>query len=419
MNNPITNRSRKQTIGFFVLVLTLSALVLAVPVARAQGVIYGDTIAEGDVVENDLILSGDDVLMSGTVQGDVLAVGNEVQVNGTVEGSLVALAQRVTINGVVQGSVYVAGVVVNMGPQGAVERNLYTASLQLEMQDGSSVGRDVYAFSPGGATLQAEVGRNFVGMIGPVELIRWLIDWIEEIAGVDVFSPLLPESTSGIPATVLHSGLMPPLAELLQQGGQINWPTVGDWLLERLREFLTLLALGGLLIWLFNRRVTQATRQIRLQPLSAAGWGLMVILAGSVLLGLLSIAVVLVSLFFFGLTLNALGSIVLWVGLGLVTAAWAAFFVLVSYVTKVIAAVWLGQLILERLAPVQAHSRVWPLVLGVFVYVLLRSIPFLGWLVGVVATLVGMGAMWLVLRQGPSMDTEPVETELEVVAAEA
>jgi cytoskeletal protein CcmA (bactofilin family) len=423
LNNTTPKHSRKQKIGFFVVFLTLGALLLLVPAARAQGIIYGDTITAGETVENDLILSGDTVRMNGTVQGDMLAVGNTVEVNGTVEGSLVALAQQVIINGEVQGSAYVAGVVVTLGPEGATGRNLYAASLQLEMQTGSVVGRDVYAFSPGGATLQAAVGRNFVGMIGPVEFIRLLVEWIEDLAGVDIFAPLLPDTTSANPFPAVQSGLVPPLTGLLQQDAQVDWPAVGDWLLDRLREFLTLLALGGLLSWLFPRQMERATRQIRATPLSAAGWGLMVILAGSVLLGLFSMAVVLISMLFFGLTLNALGSVVLGLGLGVLVVILAAFIVLVSYVTKIIAAALIGQLILERLAPVQAYTRLWPLLLGVFLYVLLRSIPFVGWLVGVVATLIGMGAMWLVYRNSQTVNAEAevdvVDVDVEVLPAEA
>jgi hypothetical protein len=44
--------------------------------------------------------------------------------------------------------------------------------------------------------------------------------------------------------------------------------------------------------------------------------------------------------------------------------------------------------------------------LGVVLYVLLRSIPVLGWLIGLLVTFVGLGAMWLLLREARSA-TEP------------
>lgn len=410
MNTPSTSSSRKQIIGFTVLVITLSAVLLFVPVARAQGIIYGESIPANETVENDLILSGDAVTMDGTVEGDMLAIGNSVEVNGTVEGSLLVVGQDVVINGEVQGSVYMAGLLVTLGPEGDINRNMYSASLQLEMQEGSAVGRDVFAFSPGGAVLRADVGREFVGMIGPVELIRWFIDWLEQVTGVDIFAPLLPESRSAASLAPLQASLVPPMGDLLQVDGQINWSAIGNWLLDRLREIITLLAIGALLQWLLFPQIEAATRHIRIQPLSAAGWGLMVILTGTVVLNLFLISFVLLALFFFGLTLDALGSMVLGVGIGLMAIATAAFIIVISYVTKVIAAILLGRLILERPVPEQAHTRIWPLLVGVVVYVLLRSIPFVGWLVGVIATLLGMGAIWLTYKQGqPAVaETEPM-----------
>jgi len=37
----------------------------------------------------------------------------------------------------------------------------------------------------------------------------------------------------------------------------------------------------------------------------------------------------------------------------------------------------------------------WALVIGVLIYVLVSSIPIIGLLIGLAATLIGVGAMWL------------------------
>jgi Flp pilus assembly protein TadB len=41
----------------------------------------------------------------------------------------------------------------------------------------------------------------------------------------------------------------------------------------------------------------------------------------------------------------------------------------------------------------------WPLVLGIFLLALAVSIPFLGLLVSIVATVFGLGALWLLARE--------------------
>jgi len=77
----------------------------------------------------------------------------------------------------------------------------------------------------------------------------------------------------------------------------------------------------------------------------------------------------------------------------------AIFVLLISYGSKLVVAFWGGKWILSKLAPQAAESKIWPLVLGVVLYVLLRAIPVLGWVIGVIVTLLGLGAMWLVFRE--------------------
>jgi hypothetical protein len=77
----------------------------------------------------------------------------------------------------------------------------------------------------------------------------------------------------------------------------------------------------------------------------------------------------------------------------------------------VIVAYLVGQLILERVAPRAAGQRLWSLLVGLVLYVLLASIPGLGWVIVVLVTALGLGATWLLYRERgePPMILEPVE----------
>lgn len=411
----------------FVLIVSLAF----VPSAYAQEIVYGDTVPAGQVVQNDIILTGNVVQMDGTVEGDLLALGTTIEINGEVQGSLIAIGQNITINGEIDGSVYTAGGEITIGSEAYLARNLYLLSLQLNMEAGSQVARDVYAVSPGGATLEAQIGREVVGVFGPVELIRALLVWIQEISGSEFFQNLLDflPQQSATPGgqntnTLVMAGIMPFSADILQQGAGLDSQAILDWLLVILRHLITLLAIGGLAMWLLPKWMFRSTNQIRIHPWSALGWGLIVVLIGYLLLGLVSIGVILISAFFFAVTLSSLGSIVLSGGLAAVMMAGTFFSLLVTYVSKVIFVVFVGEFILVRFRADAASSRVWPLLLGATIYVLLRAIPFLGWVIGVVATLIGVGAMWLVFqahRQGAEYESEPGElieaetTDVEVV----
>jgi hypothetical protein len=52
--------------------------------------------------------------------------------------------------------------------------------------------------------------------------------------------------------------------------------------------------------------------------------------------------------------------------------------------------------LLEKSLPQWNRYKIIPLFLGVLVFVLLRSIPWLGLLVSIMVTLIGLGAIWLV-----------------------
>lgn len=134
------------------------------------------------------------------------------------------------------------------------------------------------------------------------------------------------------------------------------------------------------------------------ETLSAAGWGLVTILivySGAVL----AAGLVLSGAVFFGvITLGGLAKTILAVGFSSLGLSLAIFGLLVTYLSKLVVCFITGKLILEKTAPEAAETLAWPLVLGIIIYILLRAVPFFGWWVGILVTLVGTGAVWLVLR---------------------
>ena len=83
------------------------------------------------------------------------------------------------------------------------------------------------------------------------------------------------------------------------------------------------------------------------------------------------------------------------VGYSSLSLIFTVFMLMISYGSKLVVAYLAGKLTLARLAPQYAEHRVWPMLLGVIIYVSLRSIPLLGWFLGVIVTLAGLGASGL------------------------
>ena len=390
--------------------------------ARAYGIIAGDTIPAGEVIDNDAVVTGADVVVDGTVNGDVLAVGDTVTINGAVKGSLVAVGLRVVINGEVDGTVYTAAQTLELRPSASLSRNIYFAGFRLITRPGSRVERDLVAGSIG-ADLFGEVGRDMKAVIGLVELVRKLgesMDWqwgMFRLRSSSVNEPVSPASqepvvtTSGGMLMVIRPVEQRDVSRAASTSGSLYQPqgqaeaeahapdsqrdVVREQIRARLEEFVTLLIIGVLAVWLIPSVLDRWVGQVRATPLPAAGYGLVAYVTGFTGTSLVAALILVTGLWLGFVTLWKLAFLFWGLGYSSLVLAFSAFALVVFYGSKVIVADLAGTLILERLAPRAAKYKLLPLVLGLVLYVLLRSIPALGWVIGVIVTLLGLGAVWL------------------------
>ena len=419
--------------------------------ASAFEFIEDGDLPAGEVIDDDLFIVGENIVIDGTVNGDLFAFGGTVVINGVVNGSLVTGAQTVTIYGEVAGSVYSGANGATLGSSAAIGRNMYFGGFALETKAGSTIARDLVV---GGyqAVLAGEIGRDLVVGADALEIsgviggdVKADIGSAEEDMGPMPFQFFMPP---GAPP-MIEPGIR--IAEDAEIGGTVAYTSpsdqassieavpaggvvfstpvpveikgtpseeigpvrpvleVGRWFLQRLRELLTLLALGTLVLWLlpdlFDKVIAKATSE----PLPSSGWGLLTMIVGYVGAVIVAGIILALGIFFGVLTLGGLGSTIFGVGFSSLGLAMTLFVLLVNYGSKLVIAFWGGKWILGKLAPQAAASKVWPLLLGVLIYVLLRAIPILGWVIGLVVTLIGMGAMWLVFqdwRKPVAIETE-------------
>jgi cytoskeletal protein CcmA (bactofilin family) len=430
---------KSQKIAILALVITLAFALVVVPTSRAQGIIYGNTIPAGQTVENNVILAGDTVKIEGTVDGDVIALGTDVQVDGSINGSLVTAGETVTINGSVDGSVYTSALSVEMGEESAIGHDLYLLGGQLVTKPGSAIGRDILAITVG-ATLNGEVSRDVRAIIGPVEIVNAILQLTQGKSlrdflpsrlrsalppglAADAFSGTVNQAGLGLNFSrhpqmfskmdTLHPENLDVPSSPVPTGGGIDWNQVGNWGLNRLRHLVVAYIFGALVLLIFPRRFKGWTEKAASSPLHAAAWGLVVIIIGFSLALLIAVLILPIAIFFFSLTLNSLGAITLslgYFGLGL---ALTVFIIFAFYVSKVVVAYMVAKLILDRLIPRVAGYRFLVLLLGVFLFVLVVSIPYIGWIINFVIALIGAGAIWMRLqvkeKEEPASEV-PIET---------
>jgi len=408
----------------------LAALVwLAVPqAAQADWSVVGDTVPAGQVIDNDVLARGTDVIIDGTINGDLLAIGSTVTVNGPVSGSLVAVGRTVTVNGQVGGSVYVVGRTLQLGAPADVVHNVHFAGLLLDSQSGSRIGRDLVAASVRGR-VSSEIGRTLNALI----LLLTFDGRIGGGVGAPGAGALLPgEVDPGSTLLFVGSsggklfGLAAPSlgTPSLQQDQPADSPAAfPEWLAARLGDLAVLLLLGGLIMWLRPALIQWPAEGLRRKPLPATGFGLLAltlainVVAIAVLLGVLLFVV---GIWLGGVTLWELAFLLWGIGYPALILACSLFALTVVYGSKLVVANLGGTLILQRLAPtsLEGGGRFLPLLLGLVLYVILRSVPILGWAVEVIVTVLGLGALWVALRRQRSALVEspalPEAGELEI-----
>ena len=84
-------------------------------------------------------------------------------------------------------------------------------------------------------------------------------------------------------------------------------------------------------------------------------------------------------------------------GLGVLTnvAIIVGFLIAAGYISKIVFSFLVGRMILERVRGTSGTGRFWPMVIGVVLFSIVRAIPILGWFIGLIVTLLGLGALWL------------------------
>jgi hypothetical protein len=366
------------------------------------------TIASGEVINQDLVIVGNSVTINGTVNGDVWVAGSQVQVNGTVNGRLYWLGQGLQVSGKVGNTLYGAGLSTGLGSQSTVGSDLVLLGSSLTTAPGSKIGQDLVM---GGrqALVAGAVARNvrFTGLALQVS---------GPVGSVTTTPPTARALLENIVAPgrgARSAAIAPQLAAPAQITPAIGW---GRWLLTGLRALVTLLALGGLALWLLRRGFAAAADRAQARPLVAVGTGALAWLGGYVAAVLGLIAVLAIGLVLAIGTLGSLAAIALGLGLLGWGLAFAVFLLLVAYGGKLVALYTVGRWIVGRLSGSVREWRGWSLLVGAAIYVLLRAIPYVGIAVSVIATAWGLGGIWLAYRERrrrrePSREMEWAERE--------
>lgn len=444
------------------LILTLLLALALAGSASAVEFTNDGNIPAGTIIDDDLFISADKITVDGMVNGDLFLNSNSAVVNGTVNGNLIVNSALLNINGVVNGSLvfagqsaqiqgkvngtmYSAGASIHLLGGSQIERNLFFAGMSLQTEPESVIGRDLVttgyqlihkgligrdaAAEMPAVEIEGRVGRNLTVIVGEPESTAEPNFFLLFSEGPDlppIVSPgLRVQENAQIGGKLTYTSPVEQTSAILSTpGGGIEFkleePKAGKakvsfqkqtglWFLARVRELITLLILGSLAVLFAPGALRQASKQLGERPLHSFGWGV-VCLIGGFIIALISVFIILIAgILLTVVSLGALSQAIFGMGFSGLGFAFAAFLLLINQGSKLVVAYMIGKWLFNRVSPAYAEHRWWPLIAGVIIYVVLAGIPILGWLVSLVATLTGLGAIWLLYYQGKK---QPAEMDL-------
>ena len=411
------------------------------PAALAFDERGGDTvvIGEDEVIEDDLYGGANTFTVNGTIQGDLVVGAQTVVINGTVEGDLFAFAQSVTINGTVGDDVRVGAAALVVGKDASIGDDILAGAYSLETMAGSTVGGGViiggYQALIGGDVAQdVMAGANGLSIHGKVGGdVKADVGTPEDVMPYNPFSgtpnmPSIPTVSGGltfgpeaeVSGNVEYTSSREYDLNLDQVLGDVQHafpPVTPDTapvepqnpivarLLGNVQRLVTLILLSLLVAWLIPTGFQRLGGELVANPLPSLGWGTVLYFGFPIAAMILFGVAILLGLGFALVQLGGLGGAIIWLALGAIVAGFVLFVLALLYLSKLVVGYAFGKWILNKLSPSAAEKVIWPLLLGVLIVVILIALPYIGWLFNFVLTILGLGALWLLvqnLRQPPA-----------------
>lgn len=463
---------KNRTIKTLAVVAAAACLLALVPVGVVQAADFShdSTVNSGETIEDDVFLSGEHCRMDGTVDGNLVAGCQSIEVTGSVtgdaflfaetvvvdeeaviDGNLFAFAADVEINGTVNGSFAGAAASITLAENSHIARNAYFAGYQGKLEQGALVGMDTYGGAKqiimnGNIARDLTVGVNALEMSGTVgRNAKIVLSSEDESAGFDTIQPpygqyipdeipagirfsngalvegdLTYESASNIDSQldkyvagdVIHTQKVQSEQETGRFGYSANsWSQQNspEYLVMRaFRQLISYFAIGALAFWLCKKQIITIREKGIASPGKAFGWGFLVILIGGLSLLLVPVTFILLGVLVGVLSLGGL----LYAWYGVLGAALVLIFAVLLFVvgtlSKVVAAYMFGSWLMKDVFKSKAQNQWIDLLVGVVFYVILRALPYAGWVVALAATLYGTGVLFISMSRKKKQEQAPI-----------
>lgn len=331
--------------------------------------------------EGNLFQAASDLTIEGRVAGDIFAAGNKVTINGEISGSVFAAAQEIIIGdrAKISGNLYLAASTISFA--GQAENNLYAFGSIINSSDKSNVAQDFYAFG-GNLNISGEIKRDLRGSTGTAVLKTTVgrdvqfydINKLNLEKGTAIGGNLTyrSENNAQIADGVTigqKTEKLKPVTTKKEKGNAIL-----DWFAKAVYGLFAFLITALLIVFVFPNKTKMISESI------AQKFGIN-LLAGLIIL----IVAPIISLMLFFTLIGIPVAFILLIVYGVIL-----------YIGKLFVGVIAGRYLIDKFFP--KWNKKTRLIIGTLkgagVIYVLTLIPILGGIIGFLATLLALGAIW-------------------------
>ncbi|MFA6393512.1 MAG: EI24 domain-containing protein [Patescibacteria group bacterium] len=361
------------------LFLVIPASVSAYETRKGNSVI----VAKDEVINGNLYTAGANISIEGHIKGDVFCAGQTINIKGEVDGSVFCAGQNINLDGKVAGSARMAASTININ--GSIGQNANAFAAAVSAGDNSKIGWDML-IGAAGANLSGEIGNDLHGGGANISLNGKVGRNVNLALGDKKDSSL----TLGDKA-IIGGGLTYRAAETAEISGQakIAGETIRKEFTARTKSsgpaaragmiifsIFSSLIIGLVLVSVFREKIIAITDLMLNKIAASIGIGFLALILAPFAFIILAITVI-------GIPLSLI-LLVLWI--------------IALCLSKIITGIFLGRVLVEKYWAVKKESLIWPMIIGVTVTSLICFIPFIGWVLGLIAVLWALGGMVLTLK---------------------
>ena len=372
-----------------IIILTLAIILLPLT-ASAYSVKKGDSIyvPKDEVIEGSLYAVGSTLNIEGKVTGDVFCAGQTINISGEVAGDIFCAGQSINVSGKVGGSLRVAGNAINFN--GQVARNAITAGATIVTAASSSIGWDLLVLG-NAFELRGDIGRDLYGSAAKVTVAGQVGKNVDLNFGSQNNNekPLTITSAAKINGNVKYKSDKDAVIDTgaVIRGETIhNFPTavakkspLADlgWWWGKLISIFSALVIGLVLISFWREPVLKITDLMLAKTGPSFGWGILALLLTPIIVVILLITII-------GIPLSLI-----------LLALW----LIAIYASKILVGILVGKSLLNNFWPKQKDSLILAMIVGVVITYLIFALPFVGWIISLLAVLWGLGGIMLALKK--------------------